>query len=159
MKYFAIILVAVFVINLCSCNERATDNDLYNTQATVPAKFDFSKLNLIVLNTSVNKMKNTMSILYGNEIAYDLLKNSKNTIMKGEMLTLLTWKQQEDKHWFGANIPGALLSVEIVQAPGDDNKTINYKRLIGPLLEQDKDTSQNLSREALILNQRPSVMP
>ena len=100
-----------------------------------------------------------MSILYGNKIAFELLKNSHNNIMKGEMLALLTWKQQEDKHWFGANIPGALLSVEIVEPSGDDSKKINYKRLIGPSLEQDKDTSQNLNRAALILDQRPSVMP
>lgn len=43
---------------------------------------------------------------------------SRNSSMSGKAfsLSLVTWKQQEDRRWFGARIPAASKSVELVVA-------------------------------------------
>ena len=33
----------------------------------------------------------------------------------GAVLGLVTWRQREDPHWFGARIPGSVVSVEFVE--------------------------------------------
>ena len=53
------------------------------------------------------------------------------------MLALVTWKKQADVHWFGANIPGELQSVEIVKSSGQDaSPKIDYQKLSGPDLKE-----------------------
>jgi hypothetical protein len=158
MKSLNILVIALFAITLFSCHEQVNDNDLYNTKAAVPQKFDVAKLHLVVINTSINKKDSTMSILYGNKAAYDQLKQGVNRVKSGELLALVTWKQQADPHWFGANIPGELLFVEFVRADNSGSGE-RYQRLLGATLKEDSDTLHNTEREAFIIGQKPSVMP
>ncbi|MFX8984353.1 cytochrome P460 family protein, partial [Acinetobacter baumannii] len=56
---------------------------------------------------------NTMSILYGNEIAVKFARAPTGKVYPaGAVLTLVTWKQKEDSHWFGAYIAGNVQQVE-----------------------------------------------
>jgi hypothetical protein len=151
-------LMIILAATLLSCHNKVSDSDLYNTKAAVPAKFDVAKLHLVVINTSINKKANTISVLYGNKLAYDQLKQGNSNLKPGQLLALVTWKEQTDPHWFGANIPGNLLSVEYVRSKSDGNG-VEYERLSGPSLEADADTLNNAEREAFIVSQRPSVMP
>lgn len=150
--------IIVLTVSILSCRDKATDADLYNIKATVPEKFDVSQLHLIIINTSINKKDSTISVLYGNKSAYEQLKQGRGNLGAGQLLALVTWKEQTDPHWFGANIPGRFLSVEYVR-PKDDGKGIVYQRLLGAGLEADADTSNNSERTAFITKQRPSVMP
>jgi ABC-type uncharacterized transport system auxiliary subunit len=153
MKTLAKFLTAILLLSLCACHTAVNDNELYNNKATVPAKFDVAKAGLAVLNTSFNPAKNTISILYGNKISAERVK-------QGEMLALVTWKRQADVHWFGANIPGELQSVEIVKVSGRDaGLKINYQKILGADLKLDGDTTEQLSKADFILSQRASVMP
>lgn len=158
MKLSHPLVTVLFAISLFSCHERANENDLYNIKATVPEKFNIAKMQLVVINTSINKKDSTMSILYGNKLAYGQLKQGISSVKSGELLALVSWKQQADIHWFGANIPGKLLSVEYVRANSTGNGA-EYEKLLAPALKEDANTTDSLQREAFILSQRPSVMP
>jgi hypothetical protein len=158
MKTFKILITALLVSCLFSCDDKPGENDVYNTKAAVPQKFDVAKLHLVVINTSINEKDSTMSILYGNPLAYSQLKQGIGIIKNGGLLALVTWKQQADVHWFGANIPGELLSVEYVKADSVGHG-IKYRRLLGQALQEDPDTLHSAEREVFIMSQKPSVMP
>jgi hypothetical protein len=101
-----------------------------------------------------------MSTLYGNPQALKSAGRFNKALAGGEIFTLVTWKQQPDEHWFGANIPGDLLSVEVLKTNLTDAQvTMNYQRYEGKTLGLHSDTLYKSERIKLILDQRPSVMP
>ena len=101
-----------------------------------------------------------MSTLYGNVLALQKTKDLNAALVGGESFTLVTWKQQEDEHWFGAKIPGDLQSVEILKAnPDGPQIMINYQRYEGKDLVLNPDTSYNSERIKFMLGQRASVIP
>ncbi len=81
----------------------------------------------------------------------------------GSVLTLVTWFQQEDRHWYGAQIPGRIKSIEFVQVKtGAGNGTsYDYQDYEGtPLAKMpDKDEATLTVRVGSILGQKASVMP
>jgi len=148
----------IFILADCSNPDRSK---LAHIDASLPASFNFNKMNVKVVSSSINERKSTMSTLYGNAIAMQILKN-KEANQNGEVLALVTWKQQEDTHWFGARIPGKLLDVEVIKTtPGKSagNPDINYQRFEGSKLILNTDTTGRSERIRYILAQQPSVMP
>lgn len=80
--------------------------------------------------------------------------------MSGELFALVTWKQQPDEHWFGANIPGDLQSVEVLKSNSNGAIVVlNYQRYDGKALVLNSDTLNKSERIKFILDQRPSFMP
>ncbi len=72
-----------------------------------------------VITTSIDKRAATMSTLFGNDAAVEYARTSAGqNYPSGAVLSLVTWKQREDGHWFGARVPAAPVSVEFVR-PGD----------------------------------------
>lgn len=151
----AYILLAGIVLALAACTGNTV---LVNNAAAIPASFNFGKMDYKVITSSINKKKGTMSTLYGNELALKASIADTGTIAPGEVFALVTWKQQADDHWFGANIPGNLQSVEYVKTADAGNK-ISYQRFEGKGLVLSADTSQSRERIKYILDQKPSVMP
>lgn len=101
-----------------------------------------------------------MSTLYGNMPALQKSIDLNKALSGGELFTLVTWKQQPDEHWFGANIPGDLQSVEVLKTdPGGGNIEISYRRYEGKAFVLSSDTLHNNERIRFILDQRASVMP
>ena len=131
-----------------------------NEKAEMPSTFKFDTLGLKVMATSINKKAGTMSTLYANPLALkNTISGAKNQ-EAGEVLTLITWKQQEDIHWFGARIPGDLLSAELIKTTGKaDNVITAYKKYEGKELTAIQDTTHQQDRINYIFAQQPSVMP
>ncbi|KAI9451718.1 hypothetical protein F5148DRAFT_1289976 [Russula earlei] len=77
-----------------------------------------------------------MSILYGNEIAVAYARSGGKGLAYpgGSVLSLVTWEQQEDKHWFGGNIPKKIQSVEMVAF--DSAASLKYTDYVGAPLQQ-----------------------
>jgi outer membrane usher protein FimD/PapC len=101
-----------------------------------------------------------MSTLYGNTLALQKAINTNEELVAGELFTLVTWKQQPDAHWFGANIPGDLQSVEVVKTNSNGNAVaIDYQRYEGNNLVLNSDTLHKSQRIKFMIDQRPSVMP
>ncbi len=77
--------------------------------------------------------------------------------MPASAFALVTWKQQADKRWIGGNIPGDLLSVEMLKTGSNENNSI-YSRFKGAGLKADPDTSGQNARTKYILRLKPSIM-
>jgi hypothetical protein len=160
MKRSIHMLLAGIAILSSACGHKTNSADLINKKASLPPSFQFEALGLKVMSSSINKKRGTMSTLYANELG---LKNAiaglKNH-MAGEVFALVTWKQQEDDHWFGAKIPGDLSSVELVKTTAIVNHTvISYKKFEGKDLVANPDTLHQQDRIKYIFEQQPSVMP
>jgi len=100
-----------------------------------------------------------MSTLYGNDQAFQYAHtHADSSYPNGSVLALVTWKQQEDPHWFGANIPGALQSIELVKINATN---ASYEQFTGAALTQSTNTDTALitKRTRYILDEKPAVTP
>jgi len=70
-----------------------------------PGAREFHPLDWRVITSRIDKSKGTMSILYGDTNAVTSAR--KGSLSDLSTLTLVTWTQKEDEHWYGANIPSA----------------------------------------------------
>ena len=101
-----------------------------------------------------------MSTLYGNEPAREGAMDSTIIHKNGEIFAFVTWKQQEDKKWFGAVIPAELKMVELVKTSLDEGgETVNYQRFVGKDLVLSRDSSGRSERIKYIFGQKSSVLP
>jgi hypothetical protein len=76
---------------------------------------------------------------------------------------MVTWTQQEDRRWYGAQIPAGVKSVEFVfvSATADGQPSYSYQKFAGtPLKKSFAQEYPAASDRALeLLSQRPAVMP
>ncbi|MEO6315254.1 MAG: cytochrome P460 family protein [Chitinophagaceae bacterium] len=117
-----------------------------------------------VINSSINKKSGTMATLYGNEIAVRFArKHTGSDYPAGSILTLVTWQQKEDAHWFGGQIPGDIHSIEKVKFNNTGNLRSSpyYEKYAGMPLKkiQDSNLYDEKERLAYIVGKRASVMP
>jgi hypothetical protein len=69
----------------------------------------------------------------------------------------VTWTQRDDPHWFGARIPDRPLSVEFVEASGQQPR---YRRFSGDSLEEDAGaTNIAAERASFMLRLPPAPLP
>ena len=75
-------------------------------------------LELIAITSSINPPAGTMSTLYGNKVAaaHAAMTGTIN-YPKNALLYEVTWKQQPDAVWFGANTPKQIIKVERIYFP------------------------------------------
>jgi hypothetical protein len=85
----------LFASECVNCHQPMKEHDFV---FTVPFQTPFDSREFKLKSSFVNQKDASMSILYGGKGLYKLA----------------TWKQKPDEHWFGANIPGNLLSVDTV---------------------------------------------
>ena len=160
MKNLTCRLSAFFCLLICSCNNNDDVPDNINAKASLPYSAKFSTAGLKVITSFIDKKAGTMSTLYGNEPALQKATSLNQSMVRDALFKLVTWKQQPDEHWFGADIPGDLQSVEILKtAPGGDSVVVNYQRYQGKTFVLNTDTLHQSERIKFILSQRPSVMP
>ncbi|NCD71673.1 cytochrome P460 family protein [Mucilaginibacter agri] len=158
MKKLAPILSLALLYIITSCSQPVVDGQQINTKAALPASLNFKQACPFVITSMINRKQGTMSTLYGNDAARNALLG-KAQPNNGEVLALVTWKQQEDPHWFGGLIPGKLVSVEWAKTQNDQNHSFVYQRFDGASLQPHNDTTGNSSRLHYISILRPSVMP
>jgi len=154
-----IIILLIISLLAISCKPKIDSQDLTNDIASLPSALIFSKSGLKVINSSINKAQGTMSTLYGNQLALINFKSDSNKLAPGEVIELITWKQQADEHWFGANIPGNLQALEVIKTGLGPLASTTYYRFLGRTLKPDNDTTKNQSRINYIFEQKASVMP
>lgn len=154
------ILFAAMAAVTAACSHPADPEKLINKEASLPASFNFNKMGLKVVNSSINQQKATMSTLYGNDNALNALKAAKG-VQPDEVLAFITWKQKEDEHWFGAKIPGNLQTLELIKTIKGTGLSpqVTYQKFEGNKLTLVKDTTGNAQRIKYIFEQQPSVMP
>jgi hypothetical protein len=110
-----------------------------------------------VITSFANPRMGTMSTLYGNDVAVKSARSGQ-AYAAGAMLTLVTWSQRQDPHWFGGRIPDSLKSVERVNYNADG--TPGYKLWSDGRSRADPaDPGVSAIRIAYITTRKASVMP
>jgi len=162
MQLRYITLLAAFYF-ITGCAEPATDAGMLNEAASLPAAFKFHEQDWKVITSFINRKQGTMSTLYGNEAAFKhATAAAAGSYPPGAALALITWQQQEDKRWYGANIPGKLQTLELVKTAAAGNDTLaTYRQYSGAALTPaaQADSVQDNARIKYILSQKASVLP
>jgi Haem-binding domain/Cytochrome P460 len=152
----------LFASECVNCHRSMRSNDFVFTEP-INLNEDVDMHRKVIMS-SIDRNKSTMSTLYGNDRAVHFARTSTgNQYPFGSELTLVTWKQKEDDHWYGARIPGSIQKVEKIHI-SDSGKLGLYPvyekkggASAGPIANS--GTMDAKARMSYILNLRPSVMP
>jgi hypothetical protein len=154
--------VALFFVTVIGCSEKHTHlAAAFNDQASLPGGLPFQPLQWRVICSGLDKPDSTMSTLYGNDLAVDHARTTiSHAYPPGAVLSLVTWSQKEDPHWFGAQIPAQIKSIEFVQIKAGSGASSSqvYEKFEGSPLQEITGTNAS-ARIDSILNERASVMP
>jgi Cytochrome P460 len=109
-----VVACAMMLAAVCGCHGRKiADEDLYNVQAGVGSGLPYPVMDWKAITSVVDRGDETTATLFGNDAAVAAARAGE-AYPAGAVLGLVTWKQREDPHWFGARIPGRPVSVEFV---------------------------------------------
>lgn len=139
---------------LYACKQGASDNannrEMYNAHG------------LKVITSFANRKARTMSVLYGNEAARQAALSGYTVHFPGEVFTLVTHRQANNKYWYGSYINGKLLRAETIRdAAGKDMPVqLRYQLEQGqPPADSTGNVISAEKRIAYILSHPPSVFP
>lgn len=166
---------ALFTTECMNCHKPMENNDqvftipradtlsLYDQAAFLPDSLASHPLAGKVITSFVDKHQGTMSTLYGNDTAINSARAGRISYPAGSALSLVTWSQQEDKHWFGARIPGTIRSIEQIVfrgVPGGGAQP-SYERYEGAPLKRNPETDPGTIQKRImyIASRKASVMP
>jgi hypothetical protein len=132
----------LFATECVNCHKPLKDIDYVFTN---PQSLKEDPLKWKVISSVVDNKNKTMSTLYGNDIAFQYARHpNAGAYPEQSELALVTWNQKADEHWFGANIPAQIKTIEKVK--------FNPQ----PVYQGDGDAAV---RTALIIQQKMSVTP
>jgi hypothetical protein len=145
--------------------DHPTSDEAFNGLAALPGDLPVQPFSWRVIATSLDQTQGTMSTLFGNDAAMTHVRTeAQSPWPPGAKVALVTWKQQEDKHWFGGRIPGAPISVEVVTvaAPATPDAPASFvcETYAGaPLARQTVDPAATAARAFAIMGIRAAVLP
>ena len=128
-----VVVCAVMLVAICGCRGKIADSDLYNVQAGVGSGLPYPVMDWKAITSVVDRGSETTATLFGNDAAVAAARAGE-AYPAGAVLGLVTWKQREDPHWFGARIPGSPVSVEfVVVGTGRDRKFVGtpWREVVG----------------------------
>ena len=156
-------LLLVLCLAFASCSHKQTSAEaIINQKASVSGDLPFNPFRWCVISVGVDGLESTMFTLYGNDVATQHARSElQGPYPVGSQLSLVTWFQQEDDHWFGARNPAAIKSIQFLRVePGADGApSYSYRLFEGsPLKETTIDQTQQQPIDNM-LNRRAAVMP
>jgi hypothetical protein len=158
------LLVTTILVSLAGCsapNTRVATK--LNETASIPAGIAIDPLKWKVITSAINANNSTMSTLYGNDLAVQYARTTtEGKYPAGSVLSLVTWRQQEDRRWFGAAIPAEPKSVEILEVSVDRNgkSGFAYRNFEGSPLQEARTPPDRASDRIDYIRSRPAaVMP
>ena len=157
-------LFLVLCLVFASCSHKQTSAAaIINHKASLSGDVPFNPFRWGVISVGVDGLDSTMFTLYGNDVATQHARSAlQGPYPVGSELSLVTWFQQEDDHWFGARSPAAIKSIEFVRVePGDGASSYSYRVFEGsPLKETTIDQTSDWQRRIdNMLSRRAAVMP
>lgn len=114
-KIFALLLCVVAGFSGCA----------NNTLDDARKRTVYAAHGLKVITSFSDRKQQTISLLYGNELALQSAKTGIHN--KGELFELVTFKQADNKYWYGSYINGAVQSIELVTSYATDKNVIAFK--------------------------------
>jgi hypothetical protein len=159
------LLGAALAVGILGCsNQNSSLVAAQNKSAALTGDLPFNPLQGKVITSWIDKQNSTMSTLYGNDLAVHYARSNKeHNYPPGSVLSVVTWKQQEDPRWFGARIPATVKSVEYVMVKTASNQkpSYSYEKYEGSPLKRTVDQEGPAPNDAAtrLLAQRAAVMP
>jgi hypothetical protein len=151
--------VRVMVAMMCGCllagvgcKKEPAASDLYNDAAKVSG-LPYPVLQWKPLTTMVDRGAGTTATLFGNDAAVAAARAGL-PYPAGAVLGLVTWRQRDDSHWFGARIPDAPLQAEFVEVGVGGMK---YRVFAGTPMTEQAAASQD--RAAAIVAMKAAALP
>jgi hypothetical protein len=153
------VLFAGLALLQAGCGHRGTPAaELINSEASLPGGLPYDPLKWRVITSGADPGKATMFTLFGNDAALDHARGgAKGDYPAGAVLGLVTWRQQEDPHWYGAKIPGEVVSVEFVTFDSVTGRQPAYERYEGDPLRKAAGAPE--SGASNIVGMTAAVMP
>lgn len=154
----------IFLLLLGCVNTETNVDDLINITASRIDTISFNPLKWKVITSAISNADNTQSILYGNDLAVGFARsNASKLYPTGSKLCLVTWSQQNDKHWYGAKIPYEIVSIELITFDSNSkNSPLKiYEKYAGKPLQKlnEPDSTYKAQRINYIISQNASVIP
>jgi hypothetical protein len=161
INYLSILSVLVIVLGCTSKKTGSTNGFNEAASVSVSDSLPFNPLQWKVVCSMIDKNANSMSTVYGNDIAVNYARShGQGNYPAGAQLSMVTWRQKEDAHWFGGNIPDSIQVIEHVsfELPGKRPAYTMYK---GSPLRIDASINEKFSAERInyISMQKVSVIP
>ena len=142
-------------IGSVSCGSRGGVPISINRRAALRGNLPWDPLRWNVITSLVDQRQSTMSTLYGNPAAVSYARTRGGSdYPAGCVLSLVTWTQQPDPHWFGARIPADVKSVEFVSV---DPGASSYEIYTGSPLA--RSSTPEDGRAEYLRSLRAAVMP
>jgi len=154
---------AAFANECVSCHTPLHDRDYVfteiNPQARALNDLPANPLKWDVITSFVDAPSGSMSTLFGNDDAVKTARSgAAGKYPAGSVLSLVSWSQREDPHWFGARVPAEVKSVEFVTL--STGETCAYEEYKGsPLTRTLPDERLAKERCAQLLSVRAAVLP
>ncbi len=159
MKYLVLAAVALAALTGCNSSSKPAPAST-NQQAALTGSLPYNPLAWRAVTTWTSPRNGTTSTLYGNDLAVDYARShADRAYPAGAVLAVVTWKEREDPHWFGARIPSSPQSVEFVTIPFGVGQGPGYQRFEGSPLAEVGSTEAAAQRVGYILAQRAAVIP
>lgn len=143
MKNF---LLLFFITIAAACSNPAPDKQ--HTREI------FNAGDLQVITSFANRQQQTMCVLFGNTAAETCALGGYKTHVPGEIFKLVTFKQADNKYWYGSYINGAVQSIETIttDAPGQLTYRLERRHSKG-------EGASPAGRISYIFSHPPSVFP
>lgn len=130
-----------------------------NEEASMDSFGDLPENPLLLnaISSSIYPKDSTMSVLYGNNVAYNYATvNGNGSYPNGSVLYEVIWQLQADEQWFGANIPKMIKRIERIEFTG--NNTPIYEVFEKGILKKAKPGNME-ERINYIASKRMAVSP
>jgi len=152
-----VIITCTTIVLLSSCQARPGLglNEAASVQAT--DNLPENPLLLHAITSGIQPKDSIMYTLYGNDAAFSYAgRHSNNHYPDGAVLYEVTWRQQADEQWAGANVPKEIITIERVEYASNGQPA--YTLYQGAPLKKVAVTDPG-SRLAFISGQRMAVSP
>jgi hypothetical protein len=152
-NFAGVLIMAGLCLSGC---ERAKPGptDLLNGQAELTGTLPFPVWQWKALTTGVDRGAGTTYTLFGNDAAVSAARSGQSYPVSA-VVAMVTWRQRDDPHWFGARIAGDPVSVEFVTVAADGTR---YQRFAGSPLQADTSAAP-AGRAEEILAEKAVVLP
>ena len=157
--------IVLFALGIAACSSGEPKiSAIPNQSASLVGQLSANPLQWRIITSVVDRSDRTMATLYGNDRAVGYVRTHlQHDYPAGSMLSLVTWDQQEDARWFGANIPNQVKSVEFVtvETGADGRPSYSYEKYEGQPLKKsaDQEALAATERAMYMISQRAAVLP
>jgi mono/diheme cytochrome c family protein len=133
-------------------------NQLVNNRAaSLPATLPWRPLQWSAITMFIDPGNRITATLYASESAVRSAPPGElSAYSPGAVLALVTWKQRDDPHWFGARIPDEPESVEFVQF-GKNGQASEYRCFNGTALTENRPSTNTVAQRTQFISALPAA--